>query len=521
MPENSDNKLVFLAFLLIFLLLLLLYLPSFSNPPQCDWWEAFSVFHQLRYTPFSAGLPFLVNHDPWRHGTFRPLSYTTLFLEHRLFGGALPWYHLTNLALYCLVLILLYLLGKKLGGRPAVLIASLALFALLFSHCDILTLTFHVFLIAGFAAFLLAFLIYLRFLESGGRILPGVIVLLFISGMFSYEIFIFWPLSVILLAFLFRPAASRRRLLLSTAVILAAVYSIYGAVFIATRACGYNSGRVPGAAQVHLLAGTAFTFFNLIYTGAAVNLCPFLAQPVLYKGYSEMSGLIPPGTPPGLIRAAYLIGGAALALIGLGLRRLYRVNRRTASALFFLLFLYFSSFLLLMTARSITNSYSHVLRQFRYQYIPNALIALAAALLVSSRRSSPRWARNALLCIFLTAFIFNYLLVSRHINNVDKRLSPLKELIVNIREGINSGKITPRRPLYLPDSTPTYFPHLCWNRSMGRKMRGTYQWIFSPRQLYTFTPSRRKAYWVVDPKNRNYHLNSMGVWRYRSMGVSE
>ncbi len=506
MREKHNNKLIVFSFLLLFLLLFLLYLPSFSNPPQGDWWEAFSVFHQLDYVPFSAGLPYLINHDPWRHGTFRPLSYSTLFLEHHLFGSSLGWYHITNFALYCLVLILLYLLGRRLGGEPAILIASLALLALLFSHCDILTLTFHLFLIAGFAAFLLAFLLYLRFLKSDNLLLPWMIAPLFLYGMFSYEIFVFWPPAILLLLFLFPPpTARRRRTFVSSAILLVIVYGSYGAVFLLTRSCGYNSGKLPGTGQIHLLTSGAFTFFNLLYTGLAVNLFPFLASPVLYKGYSEMSGIIPLGYPPALARAAYLLGGTALLLTGLGLWRLHRIKRQTAGVLLFLLFLYLSSFLVLMTARSITNSYSHVLRQFRYQYIPNALIALAAALVVSSWRPPPRWIRAGLLVIFLAAFTSNYLLTSRHIQNVDKRLAPLKELVFNIHAGINRGEITPHRPLYLPDLITTYFPHLCWNRSMGRKMSGTYQWVFSHRQLYSFTPSIEEAAWVVDPEKRNYY----------------
>lgn len=54
------------------LILLVVYLPTFSNPPHGDYWEAFCRFHLAGGSDLSGNLISIVNHDPWQDGTFRP-----------------------------------------------------------------------------------------------------------------------------------------------------------------------------------------------------------------------------------------------------------------------------------------------------------------------------------------------------------------------------------------------------------------------------------------------------------------
>lgn len=499
MTEKCNNKLVVISFLLLFLLLFLLYLPSFSNPPHVDYWEAFFTFHQVDSLPSLSPWPYIVNHDPWRHGTFRPLSYTLLYLEHRAFGSSFVWNHVTNFICYCLLLILLFQLGRRLGARELELGGFLGVYAVLYSHCDILTLTFHIFLVAAWAGFVGAFLLYIRYLEREKTLLLLLVGFLFLFSMLCYETFFLWPPAILILFFAGPRTGRRKRRLLPTLLMLGTLYSLYGAVFILTRFSSHLSGDLSSIPLSAALIGLVFSLFNLLYTGLGVNLFPILAFPGRYRGFSEMLGVIPLGRPPWLIPLAYGFAAAVLILSGvIVLLLIKRKKYRFLSATAFLGFLYLTNFSLLIAARSTTSDFSHILRQFRYQLIPNALVMLFAAVAVSSLFRPTRRVRMIVFSVLLAVFLVNIYFTRAHVLNITARLAPLRELLCDIRTGIKGGDISPERRLYLPDGFATSFPRLCWNRGMGRRMWGTYQWVFSPAELACFSLHREDAYWTID-----------------------
>ncbi|MFH1037845.1 MAG: hypothetical protein V1789_04140 [PVC group bacterium] len=487
------------GFALLFLFLGILILPTFSNPPHVDYWEAFFTFHQVRADPDLPVWPYVVNHDPWQHGTFRPLSYTLLYLEHLAFGGRFIFNHLADFACYCLLLILLFRLGRRLGARGLELGGFLAVWAVLYSHCDVLSLTFHIFLVAGFAGFIGAFLLYIRYLEGGKTLLLFPAGLLFFLSLLCYETFCCWPLAVLILLFTRRPAGRPRRPIRSTVFLLGVLYLLYGTVFLLTRSASHLPGELSSPSMISFLTGAVFSLFNLLYTGIGVNAIPALAYPGRYRGYSEMLGVIPLGKPPWLVPLAYAAAAVVLLLAGLLVFLLVRRKEwRALAAAAFLGFLYLSNFSLLVAARSITSDFSHILRQFRYQLIPNALLVLLAAIVVSALLRPARKGRAVLFAILLAVFFVNGYYTHRHVENVTKCLAPLKELLQNIRTGMDRGEITPERRLYLPDGFATSFPRLCWNRGMGSRIWGTYQWLFSPAELACFSRRQGDAYWTMD-----------------------
>lgn len=492
-------------FSLLFLVLGLLLFPSFSNPPYVDYWEAFCVFHQVRADPLLSPWPYIVNHDPWRHGTFRPLLYTILYLEHRTFDSSFVWNHITNFFCYCLFLILLFLLGKRLGARPPELAGFLAVFAVLYSHCDILTLTFHVSLLFGLCAITTGFLLYLGYLKRRNGYILFAAGFFFLSGMLCYESLFFYPAGLFILILTPGAERGRRRVLLRTVLLLAVVYILYGTTFLLTRTSDHLSGSIPSIQVGRIATGFFISLSNLLYTGLGVNLCPFIGSPPIYKGYSEMGGAIPIGLPPWLIPAAHGAGIVAMVLIGVGVGALLRKRRRSALvAVIFLLYLNLSFFFFLTTARSTTNNLSHIIRQFRYQLAPNAFLMLVGAVVVSSIFRPSRKNRIVILTLFLSVFLMNIYNTNNHIQNVTAELRPLRNLLKNIRTGIKVGDISPQHRLYIPDAITASFPHLCWNRLMGRKMWGTYQWVFSPAELACFTPYQKEAYWDIDPEGGEY-----------------
>jgi len=487
------------GFGLLFVYLAGLFLPTFSNPPHVDYWEAFFTFHQVRADPELAVWPHIVNHDPWRHGTFRPLSYTTLYLQHLVFGRRFVFNHIANFVFYCLLLVLLFRLGKRLGARGPEMGAFLAVYAVLFSHSDVLSLNFHIFLVAGFAASVGAFLLYIRYLEGARPSILFAVGLLFLAALLAYETFIFWPPALLILLYARRSPGVSRRTLRPTGYLLGSIYSLYAAIFFFTRSATHISGDLPSASLSALSEGLLYSFFNILYTGFGVNIFPALAYPGRYEGYSEMLGVMPITPPPWLGPLAYVAAAAVLILAGLSALLLLRKGkRRTLAASAFLGYLYLGNFSMLVAARSTTTDISHILRQFRYQLIPNAILVLLAALIFSALVRTSRRSRVILAVILTAVFLSNSFFARRHVDTVTTDLTPLKELLHNIRAGIDRGDITPIRRLYLPDGFASSFPRLCWSRSMGRKMYGTYQWIFSPSELRCFSLRPGGSYWTMD-----------------------
>jgi len=486
-------------FALLFLVLAILILPTFSNPPHVDYWEAFFTFHQVRADPDLSVWPYIVNHDPWRHGTFRPLLYTILYLEHRVFGSSFVWNHISNFLCYCIFLILLYILGKRLGARSLELAGFLAVFAVLYSHCDVLSLTFHISLLLGLCALMIGFILYLGYLDRRNGYILFAAGFFFLLGMLCYETFCFWPPAILILLFCRSSSRPARRDIILTVILLAIVYLFYGLLFFLTRTTSHLSGELPSPSISSGLIGVVFSLFNLLYTGIGVNLIPALAFPGRYRGFSEMLGVIPIGRLPWLLTLAYGLGAVTLVLAGLIVFLLIRRKKRKAlAAAAFLVFLYLSNFSTLVAARSTTSDFSHIIRQFRYQLIPNALLILLAAVVVSALFRLTRKGRVVLMVILLAVFSINIYYTRRHVDIVSVRLAPLRELLANIREGMDRGDITANQRLYLPDGFATSFPRLCWNRGMGRRIWGTYQWIFSPAELGGFSLHQQDAYWTMD-----------------------
>ena len=294
MGLNPGKYGMILYFLAVFALVAIVYLPSFSNPPHVDYWEAFYFFHLVDVSPEPPNLLSVVNHDPWQDGTYRPFSYLLLYLEHELFGTRFIWTHIVNFSLYCLSVVLLYRLARSLGLDKMISAAFLTLYIFLFTHSGILTLTFHQFIMIGFSFFLLGFIAYLRYLKTGCRSLLIFVGLLFLFGMFCYETFSLWPLSIFILRRLKRqrailsPERSVKPGYTPELLMLGIVYLIYFIGFWLTRTASIRSGSLPGFVPGNAVMSLVSVFFNLLYNSIIVNLFPSLALPCRFGDWVEM-----------------------------------------------------------------------------------------------------------------------------------------------------------------------------------------------------------------------------------------
>ncbi|MFH1037844.1 MAG: hypothetical protein V1789_04135 [PVC group bacterium] len=488
-------------FALLLAVLIIIFAPSFTNPPRSDWWSALFAFHLVDASPGPPGFSFVVNHDPWRDGTFRPVAHPVLYLEHRLFGADFLPYHLVNFAGYFLSIVLLYLLGKRLGIGTGTLALFLSLFAVLFTHADIVTWTFHVTMPLSFSAFLFGIIIYLRYSDGGNKLLLVPIGFLFLFSLLCLELFLLWPLGLLLISM--RRIAGRRR---PAVLMTAAVYWMYLLVFLVTRTAPHTSGSLsaPGAGDVFL--SLCSVFFNLLYNGILINLLPFLALPLRVTHNIEMGGPAAAWSP-GLLRTVVTATGSVSLVLFVLIASFRRPRRKIPAGLGLLFFLYAAGFFVLALGRSTTENFTDLFLQFRYQYIANAFLVLMGALAVDRLvRSGP--VRRGISLLLILAVVFNVIAVRGAVNLIDTEMTPLKTLLGRIQGGIKRGEISPQQPLAMPDGIPSYLPSLCWNEDMGRFFRGTYQWIFSREEIFSFTPFIGDAAWVADGETLNYRLKN-------------
>jgi len=493
-------------FLILFAALTLLYYPTFNNPPRSDYWTAYYHFHQVAASPEPLAWIALCNYDPWEHGTFRPVSHLILYLQFRLFN---PWFtgnRLTNFSLYLLTILLLFMLAQQLGLDTVLTAAFLGVYAFLYSHFDIVTWTFQIYTTSSFCAFLFGFILYIRYIRTEKDLLLLPAGALFLYAMFSAEAYTLWPLAILIPGLGARrlfpePPPSRKRLLKLSGTMLASVYLLYGFAFILARTADTVTGPLPRPSLALAATAAAGIFFNLAYTGFLVNLLPFVTEPTVFKDNIDMGGLLVRWYDP-LPSIIIWTGLGTFLLIALAAAILYRKKKfRTLLILSFLFFLY-SSFLFILTlARLTTNEHRYVFSQFRYQYIPNGLLALilAAALGKSIRRKRKNLFR--VLAPLLVILAVNLLYTRKYISIINQQLRPLAVMLGNIQAAVAEGRINAEAPLFIDDEVTGALPELCWNNDMAGFMEHSYQWFFPPDWMPYFSFSPGGAAWVIEPEN--------------------
>jgi len=193
------------------------------------------------------------------------------------------------------------------------------------------------------------------------------------------------------------------------------------------------------------------------------------------------------------------IGAGMMLLIAGGGVLLWR--RRKFVLLFtllFLLYLYVSNFLTVSLARLYMSNLNHILVQFRYQYVPNALLLLMVVAVIGTIFRPRRWGKVIISSVLLPFLLANIYISNRTEVMVNHHLDPLRRLIDNIRTGIDTGEISEDARLYIQPGILDYLPDLCWHKGLDNRMTGTYEWLFPEEKMGCFTFSPHNAVWIMD-----------------------
>lgn len=486
-------------FAVLFAAMTFFLLPSFSNPPRSDYWSAFYVFQQVDASPEPPNWTDIMTFDLWQHGTFRPLSHLVPYLEHKLFSPDFIWNHIINFSSYCLSIILLYLLALRFSLDKVVTAAGLTVFAFLFSHFDILTWTFQLFSILSFCAFLLGFIIFISFLKSRRIILLIPIGLLFLFGMLCSEVYALWPLAVLILPFTLprSNAVIKPKIPRSTLLMLGVIYILYLGVFILHRSATSITGPLPAPTIGEIASAFFMVFFNLLYTGIAVNFFPSLAIPLFYNDNINLGGILLSWESylDTIVLWAGAVGGLLVAGGAGWLIR--RRERRTLGLLAFFFFLYFTNFFTVSLARLTTDPVFYPLSQFRYQYIPNALLTLMAAAVIGILIKPGRRGKILIALILIPILAFNMYRDHKLTIILENRLRPLRIILANINRGLEEKWINKEARLFIEKEVAEKLPVPGWNNNMARFMKGTFQWFFPASEMNKFTLFPENAAWII------------------------
>ncbi len=505
--NRKNNKYFSPVFLLLlFATLLLVFHSSFANPPRSDYWSAFYFFRWVDHAPTPPTVLHVLTYDPWDHGTFRPLSFFILYLQHRAFGTAFAFSHLCSFLAYFAAAALLYRLGGELGIDRTLRAIFVFLWAGLFSHFDIVTWTFHIYSLLGFCFSLAALILFIRYLKTGAAALLPLIGLLFLLGILAYEVFAAWPLAIILLSlspFLIVGRKPGLRPLKGAIITVAAVYLLYLGAYLVSQSIGrFNVGTGSPRQSIDFglfLLALLGTLFNLLYTGIGVNAVPILVVPALVRENIDMGGMLLRWQEASALRGV-VIGGGSLALVLLLAAGIILFRKRRYHFLHlmvFLLFLFFSNFFIILLARLTTNPLFYTFTQFRYQYVPNAMLMLLAAAALDRLLRPNRRDKILIACALIPILGANLLLTHTYTIILKSQFKPLKTMLTTINEKLESGQISSEEPLYIEYEVSAELPVLSWNQAMSRFMRGTYQWYFPPRFQDAFAFDRDRAAWII------------------------
>ncbi|MFH2144659.1 MAG: tetratricopeptide repeat protein [Candidatus Omnitrophota bacterium] len=501
------TKLTILYFTGLIGTLAYIFYPTFFNAPRSDWWESLYFFHSIYQNP--SQWVHLLNTDCWGHITFRPLSHVILFLEHMLFGSNFIYVHLINFTLYCCSLVLLYQLALFLGNSIKSTMLFIALFAFLYSHFDIVSWTAHVYSIAAFCAFLLGFILHIKFLTSGKKILLFYTGTLFLLGMFCYEAFILWPLAAVILSSIddFAGVKVRAGAKKNSLFVVAATYCAYITAFFITRGIGTYADSWDKTGELilelgsikQILATLYAMSFNVLYNNIFTNILPAVRLPLAFDAVSSncnLNGLIFNHAPTELAMRAAAI---ALFLIIAGAMRLARRKDKNIFKQFMLLaFLLLSFTFFLFHFKYYSNKlYHYNFQQFRYQYVPNAMVIMIFLLVINRLR--PNRSKKAVYIVLVLLAIANIACILPAIAVEKEQMAPLNSLIFNIKAKLESGSINKNEKIYIDKKLIMLLPRMCWNAEIGdNQMQGTFRWIFDKTQIQSFSDTDKDAAWVID-----------------------
>jgi protein O-mannosyl-transferase len=301
-----------------------------------------------------------------KHATvtyYRPLMSFSYLLIYQAFGPVSYAFHLQNVVLHCGVVILLYLIARRVSGSESIALIAAAWFALHPIHTEVvawvaavpdLQMTFFV---------LLAFWFYLKATSQTRRVLPYLLgtYVSFALALLSKEPALMFPAVLlfydVLRFFPGEKSTLKRCLVYQLPVWLTAAVYVYGRFFLLSGIVPNNIRSTMTLREVLFSAASLFGAYmqKLVWPGTAG---------AAYRFQATSSALDP----------RFILGALALSVVGVALLLTFRAKSRIVLAI-----AWTTVFLLPVLDAKVMAS--NVFAE-RYLYLPSVGFCCAAAVLV-------------------------------------------------------------------------------------------------------------------------------------------
>ncbi|MBU0635322.1 MAG: tetratricopeptide repeat protein [Candidatus Omnitrophica bacterium] len=328
--------------------------------------------------------------------------------------------------------------------------------------------------------------------------------------MFCYEAFILWPLAAVLISFIddFTGAQIKSGFKKSSAFIVITTYLVYVAVFFATRMIGTYADSWDKAGELilelcsikQILATFCAVSFNILYNSIFTNVFPMARLPLAFDAVSsncKLGGFILNHAPTMLIMQVAAVVVTFFIIEGTIYLARYRgkdVVKKFAVLVFLLASFTFTLFHFKYYSNKI---YHYNFQQFRYQYVPNALVIIIGALFINQLRTAG--GKKAIYLAVVALTVANIACILPAIAVEKEQMAPLNNMITNIKKKLESGEINKNEKVYIDKKLILLLPRICWNAEIGdNQMKGTFRWIFDKTQIQSFSDTDKDAVWIID-----------------------
>ncbi|HAO93132.1 MAG: hypothetical protein A2X93_04280 [Deltaproteobacteria bacterium GWC2_56_8] len=333
------------------------------------------------------------------HIRFQPLAHLLIFVRYLAFGNNILLYHILNIALHVSAAFLVFLVLKAFLKDTQFPFIFGLLFITLPSQFDTVAWTYHIYIILGtMLALSTIFLIY-RYVETERTPYMLLAVLFALISVLLYEPAFLAPASVLFIAvglYAGRGKALPRRNLAIIAVLVLATYAFY----LGITAWGFSVTSPRHKMSLGIMATTTMALNALKVM--AVNVWEsFFVKNIGVSPYVQIKDIVYVKLPELFYADAAAIVKLSLALFLTSLSRIARTHRYV---FFTLLAVAISYIFIISIGRLVTNELAYVPTQSRYQYFPNAMLVIAAAMLLWPKYQAGRW--RAVITTILFAFFF-------------------------------------------------------------------------------------------------------------------
>ncbi len=377
---------------------LLIFHGSLGNVFRDDYWLILSLFNSIDkfdYEAFKKISFFEMAGD----ARFQPLAHLIIYARHLAFGDNVVLYNLLNVFLHALTAFAVYSVVKEAREDTCLAFLSGAIFLALATHFDTIRWTYHIYIIIGVLAILLAALLAFRYEASSGITLIAAFFLTFLS-LLLYEAAVFAPLFLMFLVpavMLGKGRSITVKDLRLPVLLMASVYAVYAAVTIygfSIKEANPTMSPLSAISSLNAFKDAAKALLtNLLQTSFMKNAGVIKIEP-----HDTVS--LPTLTFPAALyyTAQLLIGGLLLSLMSLNGKKKYPAAILALLAVSYIYVIYLG--------RSITDNIDYMVSQSRYQYFSNAIFAVCAALLLG-KNFGKKNLKPIIIALIAVVFLWN------------------------------------------------------------------------------------------------------------------